>query len=181
MRARWLAALWLLALPAAARGDAGTVALREARGPLVVTLLVGPTPLRAGPVELEVLVQSSATGAPVLDTGTALRLAGPGPGDRLEAVAEPGVGGNQLFQGARVALASPGTWQIELLVTDAAGAEETFHTRLEVAPPRGPARRYWAWIAAAPAGLALLALHQALGLATLPRARRSRCPPWGRT
>lgn len=170
MKAFWLAAC-LLALPGAARADAGTLLLREARGPLRVTLLAGPTPLRAGPVELEVLVQSSATGAPVLDTRTALRLAGPRPGDRLEAVAEPGVGGNHLFQGSRVALASPGTWRVELLVTDAAGAEETFHTRLELAPPQGPARRYWALIAAAPAALALLALHQALGLALAARSR----------
>jgi hypothetical protein len=175
MRAPRLPLVWLLALlvlPAPARGDAGAVVLREERGAVVVTLLAGPTPLRAGPVDFDVLVQSRASGDPVLDSGAALRLEGPGPGDRLEDVARPGVGGNPLFQGARLVL-GPGTWRVQVRVRDAAGAEQTLHASLEVAPPQAPARRYWPFIAAAPAGLALLALHQALSLA-MPGTRSSR-------
>ena len=160
----------LLALPAAARGDAGAVVLREERGPLRVTLLAAPLPLRTGPVELEVLVQSRATGAPLLDSSATLRILGPGADAPLEVPALPGRGGNGLFQGARLELAPAGTWEVELLVRRAAGVEESFRTRFELAPGPGPARRYWAFIAAGPAGLALLALHQSLARAR-PRGR----------
>ncbi len=169
--------LALLALPSAARGDGGAVVLREDRGPVIATLLAGPVPLRAGPVQLEVLVQSRATGAPLPDANATVRLTGPGAAAPIEVCPRAGDGGNRLLLGARVDLREAGPWAVELVVTGA-GVDERFDARLDLAPPRPRARRYWPIVAAGPAGLALLALHQALALRRrpLPEVVRGRSP-----
>jgi hypothetical protein len=155
--------------PAPARADGGTLILREERDGLVVSLFAQPAPLRAGPVGLEVLVQSRETGQPILSGDVRLRLHGPDAGAPLEVATRAGAAANRLFRAARVVLPTPGPWQIDVLVTgpDCGG---TFRANLEVAPPPGPARRYGSYIAATLVGVALLALHQARSLSR-PRAR----------
>jgi hypothetical protein len=159
-------------LPAVARPDAGMVLLRETRGPLVVALMAGPVPLRAGDVELEALVQSRTSGAPDLEATSTLRLSGPHGQGWLEAPMRPGTHGNRFLQGARVDLRHPGAWRVVLVVHDAAGREEHFETVLHLAKGPGPSLQHWIAIAAGPAGLALLALHQALSLARRTPPRR---------
>ena len=169
------AAATLLTLLGAATGaaaDGGTLVLREVRGPWTVTLFAEPTPRRPGPVAFEVLVQASETGRPLLEIDVRLGLTEPGAVDPIEVEARPDRAGNRLFRRARVPLPRPGEWQIELRVSHA-GALETFRTSLDVAPARAPALRYWPYIAAAPVGVALLSLHQALSVARSRARRRS--------
>lgn len=162
---------WLVLLPSTARPDAGVVVLREARGPIVVTLMAGPAPLRGGSVELEALVQSRASGAPDLDATTTLHVTGPNGYPRLEVSLRPGAGGNGLLRGVLLDLERSGAWQVVLDVGTAVGHEERFETALSIAPPRRPVLQHWAAISAGPAGLAILALHQALCLTRRPRQR----------
>lgn len=172
LRARGAVLLGTLLLAVTARGDGGTLILREERGPLVVTLLAEPIPLRAGPVGFDVLVQSLATGEPLLSADVLIRLLGPGAAGAHALEVHAQVSGNRLFRGARVSLPSPGTWRVEVLVTGPEGREAAFHAPLELAAAQGPVRRYWAYIAATPLGLALLALHQARSLC-VRRGRRT--------
>jgi len=164
-------ALFLATLltPELALGDGGALIFREERDSLVVTLLAEPTPLRAGPAAFEVLVQSRATGEPLLSADVSLRLVGPDAGDPLEVAANTDAAANRPFRAARVELPIPGPWQIEVLVAGPYGGE-TFRAQLDVASRRGPARRYMSYIAATLLGLALLAVHQARSVSG-PRAR----------
>jgi hypothetical protein len=100
-----------------AEADGGALILREERGPWIVTLLAEPTPLREGPAVLEVLVQSAATGEPMLDADVRLRLTASGADHALEVQTHPDAAGNRLFRGARLYLPSPGPCQLEVLVT----------------------------------------------------------------
>ena len=128
----------LLWSPAPARADGGTLILREERGGRIVSLIAEPTPLRAGPVGLEVLVQSRETGQPILSGDVRLRLHGPDAGVPLEVTARAEAAANRLFRAARVELPIPGPWQIEVWVAGPDGGE-TFRAQLEVAPPPGQA------------------------------------------
>jgi hypothetical protein len=147
-----------------AEADGGALILREERGPWIVTLLAEPTPLREGPAVLEVLVQSAATGEPMLDADVRLRLTASGADHALEVQTHPDAAGNRLFRGARLYLPSPGPCQLEVLVTSS-DHHETLRARVDVAPRQGAARRYWAYILVTPLGVGLLALHQARSLA----------------
>jgi hypothetical protein len=153
-----------------AEADGGALILREERGPWIVTLLAEPTPLREGPAVLEVLVQSAATGEPMLDADVRLRLTASGADHALEVQTHPDAAGNRLFRGARLYLPSPGPCQLEVLVTSS-DHHETLRAPVDVAPRQGPARRYWTYILATPLGVALLALHQARSLAGRGRRR----------
>jgi len=170
----FVAPLFLLLLPplwvaTSARADGGTLILREERGSLVVSLIAGPTPLRAGPVGLEVLVQSRETGQPIVSGNVRLRLYGPDGEGPLEVAARADAAANRLFRAARVELPTAGWWQIEIWGADPDGGEP-FRAQLEVTPPPSPARRYRSYIAATLLGVALLALHQARSLSR-PRVR----------
>ena len=162
--------LAVLAFAWSARGDGGTPVLREVRGPISVTLFAEPSPLRAGPAIFDVLLQASANGAPLLSGDVDLRLSGTDSMEWLELELSTEDSGNRLFRGARTILPRAGSWDIELRVVRPDGSTEVFTTSLEVAAPLSPARRYWAFIALTPLGLALFAAHQALCVTRL-RAR----------
>jgi len=55
-----------------AHADGGVVCLHEASGAFLVTLIVAPVPLTAGPVDATVVVQDRVTGALLADTGVEL-------------------------------------------------------------------------------------------------------------
>ena len=59
---------WLLvgACGEAAWGDGGTVRLSRCEGDYRISVFTAPTPFRAGPVDISVLVQDAATGEPDL-------------------------------------------------------------------------------------------------------------------
>src|SRR5580704_13866550 len=52
---------------AAARADGGTVRYYDRLGDYRVTVFTSPAPLRAGPVDVSVLVQNVETGQPIVD------------------------------------------------------------------------------------------------------------------
>ena len=152
-----------------ALADGGVPILSEERGPLIVTLLAEPAPLRVGPAAFEVLVQSSETGEPLPATVVRLRLTDSDAGSATEL--HPEVTGRRLFHTARAELSHPGPWQIEVLVMGEK-KHEAFLARLDVGPRESPASRYWPYIAATPLGVGLLALHQARSLSRLSARSR---------
>src|SRR5262245_4227648 len=67
-----------------ARADGGAVRLRERVGAYQLTVFTSPTPLRAGPVDVSVLVQDAATEEYVPDARVIVRLTAGGTGEVLE-------------------------------------------------------------------------------------------------
>ena len=59
---------------AGVRADGGVIVLDGQAGPFLVTAFAAPAPLRAGPVDLSVLVRDAQSGQPVLDAEVRLVL-----------------------------------------------------------------------------------------------------------
>jgi hypothetical protein len=130
-----------LLLAGVARGDGGMLRSSQSAGSFVISIFTGPEPLRAGPAEVSVLVQSGGT--VVLDAQVELRLRGPDGGEQTLATSRAN---NQLLQSAFVELRPQGRFELEVTARRA-GASATVSCKLDVGPaPTGP-RAHWAPLA----------------------------------
>jgi hypothetical protein len=109
-----LSFLILHSVSAIAYADGGTVCTSERIGPYQVTVFTSPTPLRAGPVDISVLVQDVKTGAVVEDAPISIRVSHGAAQARILYPSRQAAN-NQLYQAAQVEL-TPGTWSIDVLV-----------------------------------------------------------------
>jgi hypothetical protein len=87
--------------------------LRERAGAYQVTVFTSPTPLRAGLVDVSVLVQEAATGACLPQARVNLRLTSRGTGDVLELPATTEAATNKLLRAAAFQLPHAGRWDVE--------------------------------------------------------------------
>src|SRR5215831_6946448 len=69
-----LTAIALFVRSISAHADGGAVQFTRSEGPFVITVLTTPTPLRAGPVDISLMIQSSEDHKPVLDCQAMVRL-----------------------------------------------------------------------------------------------------------
>ena len=109
--------------PLIAHADGGTVQLREASGPFVVTVFTAPETFRAGPIDTSVLVQDRETGRVILDATVNLAFqpaAGTGP--RFQARATHAQARNKLLQAATIDMPAAGWWTIQISVSSRRGA-----------------------------------------------------------
>jgi hypothetical protein len=149
------------ALPCRAVADGGTVRVSERAGAYQVTVFTSPTPLRAGPVDVSVLVQD-AVQQPVADAIVTVRLA---PAGRAEPVIEQPATAeqatNKLMYAAKFVLPQPGRWRVVVEVDAAAGpAQVAFE--MDAAEPLPRWAEMWLWIALPVAPVLLFLLHQIL-------------------
>jgi hypothetical protein len=148
--------------PQVSRADGGTVRASVSHGGLRVTVFTAPTPPRAGPVDVSVLVQDAATNAPVPAARVRVRAASREHPDRvIERTATKEAATNKLLDAAGLELPEAGWWEFRVRVEAAESrAEAAFD--LEVA---GPPPGWVAWVGwvAWPAGAVLLfAAHRFL-------------------
>ena len=99
-----------------ARADGGAVRLRQRAGGYQIAVFTSPTPLRAGPVDVSVLVQDAATGECVPEAQVTVCLKAPGAGRTLECPATTEAATNRLFHAAVFELPEPGWWDVEIAV-----------------------------------------------------------------
>jgi hypothetical protein len=141
----WALLLALLLTPEIARADGGVVRASEMAGPYRVTVFTSPTPLRAGVVDISVLVQDSA-GITVPDARVRMHVM---PTDQSaseathEATREAAT--NKLYQAATVEL-TPGVWQVRVEVSGEKSSG-TIHFDMEVGEPLPAWREMAFWIA----------------------------------
>src|SRR5262245_57509278 len=57
-----------------AHADGGTVQFKKSAGPFSITVFTTPSPLRAGPVDISLMIQSSVNQQPLLDCVTEVHL-----------------------------------------------------------------------------------------------------------
>lgn len=117
---RSICALFALAIPLFA--DGGAVLSRQDSGPFVITVFAAPVPLRAGPIDMTVMVQTRDTLQPVLDADVSIRLDGASP---IEAVASRSQAQNKLLYAVTFDLPRPGDWKYTVSVQNAAGQAAT--------------------------------------------------------
>lgn len=160
-----LASLIVIVLSApAATADGGLVRLSQRAGPYVITVFTSPTPLRAGPADVSVLVQSAGDDTPVLDAAVSLVVRRKDGGGEVRAMATRSAATNKLLHAALLELPDPGPWSIGVHVDGPSGSA-LVSCELDVAPPRSAAFAYWPYLVAPWAVIAIYALHQRLAAA----------------
>jgi hypothetical protein len=145
---------------APASADGGTMRLSGKRGGYQVTVFSGPTPIRAGPVDISVLVQDSMTGEPMPHARVIVRMTKPGQ-LALEYPATAQVATNKLFRAAQFELPEPGRWALEVQVQGSHGLG-VIGGDLEAVEPLPRWHEMWPWIGWPALVIALFGIHLAL-------------------
>jgi hypothetical protein len=100
---------------AIASADGGRVVLVERLGDYQISVFTSPEPLRAGLVDISVLLQDSSTGQPIMDAQVNVSLTPSGGRARpIRAVATMDAATNKLLYAALLDLPDPGSWEVEI-------------------------------------------------------------------
>lgn len=160
-----LAAIGLNCAPVWA--DGGVVRWSGKRDGVELTMFTSPNPLRAGPVDVSVLVQNAETGETIADTDVQVRLT---PRDRaappIHTVATHADATNKLLQAALVELPAAGRWDVEVECTTATAAgtrSNVARFSMEAGPPLPRWLSVWPWFTWPLAAILLFGLHRGLG------------------
>jgi len=158
--------------PIVASADGGVVRARAVSGPFIISIFTASDPLRAGPIDVSVLVQDCKSGEAILDATVDLALE-PLDSDspRLRARATHEQATNKLLRAAVLNIPAVGRWGLRAVARR--GPEEaTVVTGFQVAPPAPRLAAIWPYVLLPPFVIAVFALHQALR-----RTRFTACPP----
>jgi hypothetical protein len=162
MRQFLLIAVVCLISPAIVRADGGTVRISERQGEYQITAFTSPTPFRAGPVDISVLVQNATDGEAAADVHVVVRIAPVDrPDEALTEVATTAAATNKLFRSALFELPAPGRWQVNVAVEGPSGPAEA-HFELEAGEPLPHWLAIWPWIGWPVVAIALFGVHQFL-------------------
>lgn len=158
-----LAAIALLGgLPAVALGDGGAVRLMEQQGGLRLAVFTSPTPLRAGPADVSVLLLHAETGQLVDQAEVTLTLTcRDAPEATLRASATTKAATNKLLRAAPVDLPCAGWWDVEVSFA-AAGESGQAHFSMVAGPPLPHWLIVWPWFTWPIGAIALFGIHRAL-------------------
>src|SRR5438093_8060918 len=128
-----VAALFLL--PAVAAADGGTIRLSEQKGNYRITVFTSPTLLRAGPLDISVLVQDAATSELAPEVQVSIKAVWHGsPGVALHHPATKEAATNKLYYAALLDLPEPGWYSVEVSIDGPLG-EAQVRCELEAAEP----------------------------------------------
>ena len=171
MKTHWLALrlflgwFWVGCSCVAARGDGGTVRLRERKGPYEITVFTSPTPFRAGPVDISVLVQDAASGEPLPTARVTVTLTARRRQYGLHQAATSSAATNKLLRSALFELPWAGWWEVEVTVAagvEEGGGEETVRFAVEAAEPLPHWVALWPWLAWPALAVAVFGVHRRL-------------------
>jgi hypothetical protein len=138
--------------------DGGVVQFEKSAGPFVITVFTTPAPLRAGPVDISLMVQSRENRQPVLDCQVFAQLHKEGAMSvRSEATHE--AARNKLLYAAQMNIPEPGLWEIEVIIRQ---GDDSTHLagELSVAPSNPVLLVYWRSLALPPLFISLFAVNQ---------------------
>ncbi len=159
---RWLVPLAALVLAGRAWADGGTLRLRHQAGNYRVAVFTSPAILRAGPVDVSVLVQDAATGKHMPQTQVTVSFREEGSSaSTLEQPATVGAATNKLFHAAEFDLPRAGRWSVAVELDGQHGLA-TVHFDIEAAEALPRWLEVWPWIAWPAAGVVLFGVHQLL-------------------
>jgi hypothetical protein len=164
--------LCFLLFPSLARADGGTIRLSERIGAYHITVFTAPTPLRAGPVDISVLVQDAATDKPLPEARvtiqlTAVALSGQptlsqgkdGGAGLIRCPATIEAATNKLFHSAKFELPAAGSWHVEVELEAGQGLERSSFT-VEAVEQLPRWVEMWPWIAWPAVVIILFAIRQ---------------------
>jgi hypothetical protein len=126
------------------RADGGTIRLSEQKGGYRITVFTEPTPLRAGSVDISVLVQDASTGEPASDLHVTVKASSFCSSAVVSHPATTDAATNKLYYAALFDLPEPGWYALEVSVAGDRG-EARVHFDLEAAEPLPPYLAVWPW------------------------------------
>lgn len=129
-----------------AMADGGVVRASGGEGPWTITLFSAPTPFRAGPVDLSVMVQHPETDQAVLDATVNIMLRPlDGQATTMLAEATREQATNKLMYAALLELPAGGSWQVDVSVQldDDTGRLSTSLVADGAVPA---AWKFWGWL-----------------------------------
>jgi hypothetical protein len=144
-----------------ARADGGAVRLSEMAGNYRITVFTSPTPLRAGPVDISVLVHDAATGEWAPQAQVTVRLAARGAEQVREFPATAEAVTNKLLKAAVFRLPDPGRRDVEIVV-DGPRGPASVRFDVDVAEPIPRWLELWPWFTWPAVAVALFGIHQVL-------------------
>jgi hypothetical protein len=147
-------------------GDTGTILLRQRTGDIQITLFGEPAPLRAGPIDLSVLVQDAASGEPVMNAEVILRLSLNGHRATVVAATHRNAT-NKLLYAAPVVLQEEGRCRIEVDLRSR-GRSTLFETEIRVLSPEQSLVTYWPYLVLPAVAIVLFILNQWLKIRLRP-------------
>jgi hypothetical protein len=156
--------------------DGGALRLAERRGDRLIAVFTSPNPVRAGTVDVSVLVQEAASGRPLTNLAIEVRADLPGneqARDSASATSEAAT--NKLMQAARLELSDAGRWHVDVIV-QGIGPGAPIDFEMEVAEALPPGLALSLWIAWPLAAVALFAAHQTLVYRRRHRSQRITLP-----
>jgi 5-hydroxyisourate hydrolase-like protein (transthyretin family) len=157
-------------VPSAVRADGGTVRYSERRGDRSVTVFTSPTPLRAGLVDVSVLVLDANSGTPQVGVPVLVEAASADSQRQITRTATNEAATNKMMRAAEIDLAA-GKWHIAVFVDDPA-KRAPISFDVDVAEPMAPWLDTGLWIAWPFAAIGLFAVHR-----ILVHRRRDARPP----
>lgn len=167
-----MAGLWISL--AACFADGGVVLARQVVNGLDLTVFASPVPLRAGPVDVSVLVQDPESGRAILDAKVAVAWSSTSSDSpdwmppccamddgRTAIPATRGHSQNQFLYSAIIPIRNAGSSEL-VVQLEAGGEKALFSCDVKVQPPQPPVQAYWPFLALPPFAVAGFALHQRL-------------------
>ena len=154
----------LIGFCAIARADGGQVRVMQTHGDVKLTIFTAPSPLRAGPIDVSVLLQDAHTGQTIPSADVTIELTPPNnsqPPIRASATTEAAT--NKLLRAALIELPSPGEWQFR--VECKMPRADSLVTATFTATAAEPLPRWltvWPWFTWPIAAVTLFAVHRAL-------------------
>jgi hypothetical protein len=149
------------------RADGDTVRLSERQGDYQITVFTSPTPLRAGPVDVSILVQDALSRQPVPHARVTVRAVPRGRADAAiihDATAEMAT--NKLLRAAVFELPEPGWWEVEVTV-EGAGGSARVQFEVEAAEAAPWWLGLWPWFGWPALAIILFIIHQLLVRSTI--------------
>jgi hypothetical protein len=126
--------------------DGGAIRMAQRKGNYQITVFTTPTPLRAGPVDISVLVQEADTLTPVAEAQVDIKATQRGEhGATISHPATSEAATNKLFRAASFELPAAGTWELEISINGPLGTTQA-GVDLEVAEPLPRYLTMWPWV-----------------------------------
>jgi hypothetical protein len=144
------------------RADGGAVRLSEQTGAYRVTVFTSPTPLRAGLVDVSVLVQDAITGELAAEIEVTIRAVQRDfPDTAIQRPATKEAATNKLYYAANFELPESGWYSLEVSVHGALG-DGRVCLQMEAAEPLPSWLANWAWAGWPVLAILLFGIHQVL-------------------
>jgi hypothetical protein len=157
-----------------ASADGGSLRLSAKKGGYQISVFSAPTPFRAGPVDISVLVQDSLTGEPIPGARVTIRVTKDDqPAWEYRATKEAAT--NKLFRAVQFVLPEPGNWDMQVKIEGPHGLA-VIDGAVEAAEPMPRWQEMWLWIGWPGLAFSLFGVHQVLE----GRKSRAAVPPDGR-